>query len=116
MVEPAERASAVNGIGKEVQIRNSETVCFCEKPPNYCGLSPAPRARLIVLHLIPGLAPGALCSRALRALFCDDVYVSQLYDYRFKRFRLFISRLAATWLKPGVNEIKYANIVNVVLR
>jgi hypothetical protein len=61
------------------------------------------------------LRPG-LYAVARSALFCDDVCVSQLYDYRFKRFRLLISRLAATWLKSGVNEIKYANIVNAVLR
>jgi len=32
-------------------------------------LSPAPRARSILLHPIPGLTPRALCCGALRALF-----------------------------------------------
>jgi hypothetical protein len=80
MVEPAKRASAVNRTSGVVQIRKTETVRFCEKAAYRCGLSPAPRARSIVLHLIPGLAPRALCCRALRALFCDDVYVGQLCD------------------------------------
>jgi hypothetical protein len=34
-------------------------------------LSPAPRAQLMILHLVPGLTPRALRYRALRALFRD---------------------------------------------
>jgi hypothetical protein len=54
-------------------------------------LSPAPRARSILLHLIPGLTPRALRCRALRALFFVPLQLSQLYSFPRRSLGVFCS-------------------------
>ena len=68
MVEPAERASDVNGNQWEVQNPDIELVLFREKPPNHCRLSPGSAGSVNPFASDPGAyAPGFMLSRALRA-------------------------------------------------